>query len=296
MQASVRERLKERLVAGSKADRALASYILAKTTVIPFETAASLGEKVGVSEPTVGRFCRAIGYASFKDLKQQLGQDIGDKPWLISDRMRDFQQKSLADKDQLAAALKLEIAGLVAVYELAQGEEWPRVVKRLASARRVFVAGFQTERGMAHMFGHQLQYLRDGVSVVDLAGGNFVEILATDAEDCALVIFEARRYSRLAAVLAREAHAAGIPVTLITDAFCTWGQSSVAEMFVVPTEFNLFWDSTAQMASLINLMMNAISIEIGPGVEARMNRVSQLYSLFTGYVGDDSGPDRAPLS
>lgn len=295
MQASVRERLKERLVAGSKADRALASYILAKTTVIPFETAASLGEKVGVSEPTVGRFCRALGYASFKDLKQQLGQDIGDKPWLISDRMRDFQQKSLAGKDQLAAALKLEMAGLVAVYELAQGEEWSRVVKRLATARRVFVAGFQTERGMAHMFGHQLQYLRDGVSVVDLAGGNFVEILATDAEDCALVIFEARRYSRLAAVLAREAHAAGIPVTLITDAFCTWGQSSVSEMFVVPTEFNLFWDSTAQMASLINLMMNAISIEIGPGVEARMNRVSQLYSLFTGYVGDDSGPDRAPL-
>jgi hypothetical protein len=39
--------------------------------------------------------------------------------------------------------------------------------------------------------------------------------------------------------------------------------------------------------------MNSISIEIGPGVEARMNRVSQLYSQFTGYVGDDSGPDRA---
>lgn len=293
MQTSVRQRLKERLISGSKADRALSAYVLAKTSGIPFETAASLAAKVGVSEPTVGRFCRTLGYRSFKDLKEQLGQDIGDRPWLISDRLREFQQKSLKDKDQLAAALKLEMAGLVAVYELAQREDWARAVKRLATQKRVFVAGFQTERGMAHMFGHQLQYLRDGVGVLDLAGGNFVEVLATDPADTCLVIFEARRYSRLAQVLAREAHHAGIPVTLVTDAFCTWGRDHVAEMFVVPTEFNLFWDSTAQMASLINLMMNSISIEIGPGVEARMNRVSQLYSQFTGYVGDDSGPDRA---
>lgn len=293
MQASVRQRLKECLISGSKADRALAAYILAKTSGVPFETASSLAVKVGVSEPTVGRFCRTLGYRSFKDLKEQLGQDIGDRPWLISDRLREFQQKSLEDKDQLAAALKLEMAGLVAVYELAQSEDWARAVKRLAKRKRVFVAGFQTERGMAHMFGHQLQYLRDGVSVLDLAGGNFVEVLATDPAEVCLVVFEARRYSRLAQVLTREAHRAGIPVTLVTDAFCTWGREDAAEMFVVPTEFNLFWDSTAQMASLINLMMNSISIEIGPDVEARMNRVSQLYSQFTGYVGDDSGPERA---
>lgn len=84
----------------------------------------------------------------------------------------------------------------------------------------------------------------------------------------------------------------GIPVTLVTDAFCDWGHAYASEMLVVPTEFNLFWDSTAQMASLINLMMNAVSIEIGPSVEARMNRVSQLYSQFTGHVGDNSGPKR----
>ena len=185
------------------------------------------------------------------------------------------------------------MAGLVAVYELAQSEEWAGAIKRLATTKRVFVAGFQTERSMAHMFTHQLQYLRDGVTVLDLAGGNFVEVLATDPADTCLVIFEARRYSRLAALLAREAQKAGIPVTLVTDAFCTWGRDHVAEMFVVPTEFNLFWDSTAQMAALINLMMNSISIEIGPDVEARMNRVSQLYSLFTGYVGDETGPRHA---
>jgi len=113
--------------------------------------------------------------------------------------------------------------------------------------------------------------------------------LSGETERC-LVIFEARRYSRMAKVLAEQAKAAGIKTTLITDSFCDWGQGLVDEMLVVSTEFNLFWDSTAQMASLSNLLINAVFVELGPQVEARLNRMAELYGRFTGHVGDSSGP------
>lgn len=294
MNGPVRHRLSQCLTTASKADKAIASYMLAKLSSIPFETAASLAEKVTVSEPTVGRFCRAIGYLSFKDLKDHLKQDIGDKPWLISDRLADFQRRARGGEDHLAKSLQMEMAGLVAVYELARTPEWDRVVKRLATSPAVFVAGFQTERGMAQIFVNQLQYLRDRVQLIDLAGGNFVELLLCDdarnGARPALVIFEARRYSRLAKVLAQEARKAAIPTTLITDAYCDWGRDLVDEIFVVPTEFNLFWDSTAQMASLANLLVNSVFIELGPTVEQRMNAIASLYNRFTGHVGDPSGP------
>ncbi|MFM9973021.1 MAG: MurR/RpiR family transcriptional regulator [Beijerinckiaceae bacterium] len=294
MSPSVRHRLSESLATASKADKALASYMLAQLNSIPFETAASLAEKVAVSEPTVGRFCRSLGFASFKDLKDHLKQDIGDRPWLISDRLRDFQRSAQAGEDQLGIGLQMEIAGLVAVYELARTPEWKRVVERLARRPAVFAAGFQTERGMAQIFVNQLQYLRDRVHLLDLAGGNFSELLLndakTEAEKPALVIFEARRYSRMAKLLAVEAKAAGIPTTLVTDAFCDWGRDLATEMFVVPTEFNLFWDSTAQMASLANLLVNSVFIELGPKVEPRMDAIARLYSRFTGHVGDAGSP------
>lgn len=291
MDGPMRQRLEACLVDGTKADRALAAYILARPETIPFETAATLAEKVEVSEATVGRFCRSIGYDNLKDLKQQLGQDFGDRPWLIADRLRDFQAQARQAENPLGRSLELEIAGLVAVYEIAQSADFRRVVERLTTARRVFVCGFQTERAMAQMFAHQLQYLRDGVQLLDLEGGHFAELFATDVEETALVLFEARRYSRLARAVAREAMALGVPVTLVTDAFCDWGRGLVSELLVVPTEFNLFWDSTAQMASLVNLFMNAVSIEIGPAVEARMTKVSELYARFTGHTGDPSGPE-----
>jgi len=286
MSKSLRECLIEVKSTASKADRTIANYMLAGLATLPFETAASIATKVEVSEATVGRFCRAIGYRSFKDMKDHLRQEIGDAPWLISDRLRELQSRNETALEQLTSGLELEIAALVAVYEIAHSQEWNRVAKRLAKIKSIYVTGFQTERGMAQIFVNQLQYLRGGVHLIDLASGNFAELLAAESDDAALVIFEARRYSRMALLLCQEAKMAGIPVTLITDPYCDWGRGLVDEMFVVPTDFSLFWESTAQMASLANLLVNCIFIEMGPEAEARMKKTARLYSRFTGHVGD----------
>ena len=180
----------------------------------------------------------------------------------------------------------------MSIYETARTEAWRAAVHRLATARAVHVAGFQTERGLAAQFAHQLQYLRDGVSVLDLADGHFAPLLAAPADGACLVMFEARRYSRSSKLLAADAKAAGVPVTLVTDAYCDWGRELATETFVVHTEFNLFWESTAQMATLANLLVNGVFVELGPAVEARMETVSGLYARYTGHVGSPPPAER----
>lgn len=285
MPESMRDRLNKAVSSGTKADRALAAYMLAEFANLPFETAASLAAKVEVSEPTVGRFCRALGYEGFKDLKKNLRYDLGDRPWLIRDRLRELHDRSKAGEDSLTSGLELEMAALVTVYEVTYTPEWNRVVKRLAQADSVFVVGFQAERGLAQIFVHQLQYLRDKVHLLNLADGNFANVLAAQDTGLTLVIFAARRYSRQAILLAEEAKTAGVPITLIADPYCDWGHDVADEVFVVPTSFGRFWDSTAQMASLANLLVNGVHLELGPGVETRMNKIAQLYGKFTGHVG-----------
>ena len=63
-------------------------------------------------------------------------------------------------------------------------------------------------------------------------------------------------------------------------------------MFAVPTELNLFWDSTGPMCSLVNLMVNSIFNELDSSVEQRLNSVAELYGVFTGHAGTASGPNR----
>ena len=281
----LRERLAEAGTSGTPAERALATYLLTNLQSLPFETAATVAQKVGVSEASVGRFCRSIGYRHLKDLKISLQADLGDRAWLIGDRLKDFHRRSQSGKAELSRALECEIAALVSVYEMAASQKFDAVVKRLAHRRNVWVVGFQTERGHASGLVHSLQYLRPGVHLADAEGGHFAEILLADPAETTLVLIDGRRYSRLTRDLALAARDEGIPVTLITDPYCDWAQDSVTEVFTVQTDLNQFWDTTSAMSSLIGQMVNGVFRELGAGVEDRMARVSALYGDFIGHAG-----------
>lgn len=281
-ESSVRQRLATASREATASGKALANFMLAHIGDLPFETARSVAEKVGVSELTVGRFCRSIGYDGFKDLKDRLKDDISDSPWLLGDRLKDLQQKS-ATEPALARSLELAVASVVRVYDYAQTEAWDRAARRIAGANRVFVAGFQTERGLAEAFAHMLRYLRDEVTLVDVAGGNFAEVLLTDPAGCALVLIDARRYSQQSKLLAARAAERGMPVTIVTDLYCDWAASHGDEVFAVPTDLNLFWDATSGMWTLLQLLLNSVFSHCGPSVEQRLNDVAGLYESFVGY-------------
>lgn len=282
----LRNRLSASIATATKAEAAIASYMLTNLKSLPFETAASVAQKIGVSEASIGRYARLIGFQHFKALKAQLQADLGDKAWLIGDRLRDFHQRSQSGNAEAARALELEIAAIVAVHEVAAGPEFAQAVDRLATCGAVYVAGFQTERCHAAQLTHGLQYLRPGVQLADLAGGTFAEVLLSAPSETSLVLIDGRRYSRLMQQLAVAAKDAGIPVTLITDPYCDWGPAVATEMFVVQTDLNHFWDATSPMSSLVGLMVNGVFNRLGAGVEDRMARVSQLYADFIGHTGD----------
>ena len=287
MSQPIKQRLENSLPGAAASGRKIASYMLANLHELPFQTSASIAAKLGVSESSVGRFCRSLGYAHLKALKQDLQSDLGDGPWLMGDRLQEYRQNE--DVSDNAGSLELEMAALVRVHEYRQSGAWHAVAKRLAEKPRVCIAGFQTERGIAMCMSHLLQYLRDGVLLVDGSAGHFGDVLLGRSEDATLVVFEARRYSRHALQLCQKARAAGIPVTLVTDTFCDWADAHADEVFRIPTEFNLFWESTATMLSWVHLMVNEVCKKLGPDVEKRLEATAALHNEFVGYTSWSTG-------
>jgi len=282
---TVKERLQASLENSTVAGRTIANYMLANLNELPFETAASISAKIGIGEMTVGRFCRSLGYTHFKELKADLKDDFSNSPWLVGDRLKDFAAKAREHNHHLATGLEMEIGALVRVYEIAETPEFARLIERLSTARKVFCAGFQTERGVASVLAHQLQYLRDEVHLVDIAAGNFVDVLLTDPTDVALVIVDTRRYSRQSKLLAETACKRGIAVTIITDTYCDWATEVASEVFAVPTTLNHFWDSLSPLVSLVQLAVNGVFGQLGAGVEERLVQIFSNYRAFTGYAG-----------
>lgn len=279
---SVKQRLQDQLSGKSSVSRDIASYILANLNNLPFESGATVAGKLGVSESTIGRFSRALGFKHFKALKVALKADLSDSPWLLGDRLKTFQQGE--DEDPLSHSLELEIAALVRVYEYTRTERWQQFTSLLAQRPHVFVAGFGTERGIASSMVHMLQYLRNRVHLVDGACGHFGEVLLSPPQDSMLVVYEVRRYSKHALLLCREARKRTIPVILVTDNFCGWAENHADEVFRVSTELGLVCDSTSSMLSFIHLLINEVSKKLGAEVEQHLDSVTQLHQAFAGGV------------
>lgn len=281
---SVMQRLERFRAQGAASQRSVAGYMLNNLGSLPFETSASLAAKLGLSETTVGRFCRHLGFRHFKDLKHSLRDDLGDSPWLMGERLQDFLQRRSEEGLNYSRSLELSIAAQVAVYELTRSPQWQPLVERLAHHKTILVAGFQTERGVAACMAHLLQYIRPGVHLIDNGAGHYSDALLANPQETALVVFDARRYSRHALLLCRKARDRNLPVTLVTDMYCDWADSSATEVFRVPTGLDLFWECTAPMQVLAHLMVNEVFVRLGQPAGQRLEEIAGLNHAFIGYT------------
>lgn len=273
MSNKVVQQLRERYDRFTVAERMIAGWLLDNMASIPFETAASIGQRVGVSAMTVSRFLRSMGYSGLAALKDDLRGELGDAPWLLP-------PKAGAGPD---SRLQAETAAIADVYRLAQTPEWAAIVALLATAPNVYVAGFQSERGLASGFAHQLLYVRPGVHSLDGGSGLYAEVLEATARDV-FVLIDIRRYSRHFRLLAERAVASGVPVVVVTDPYCPWARDLTPHILAAEVSLGHFWDMDTALASLLNLLADDVMRRIGTAkVHARLALLSDRYSEFVGF-------------
>jgi DNA-binding MurR/RpiR family transcriptional regulator len=276
----VEQRLRERYDGFTVSERMIAGWMLDNLAAIPFETAASIGQRVGVSAMTVGRFVKALGYQRLSALKDDL-RGVSEPPWLLAE--------GSAGPDE---RLKAETAAIAEVYRLAATAEWAAVVALVAGANRVLVAGFQTERGLAAGFAHHLGYVRPGVRGLDAGTGLYAELEEAGPGDV-LVLVDLRRYSKHFRLLAEHGRARGLDVVVITDPYCPWARDLTPHILTAEVALGHFWDMNTALASLLNLLVDDVVRRIGAEqVHARLARLSERYEAFVGFQPGGSGRSR----
>jgi len=281
-------RLEAGLPEFTASERQIALYLLNHRETVPFETAASLAGRLGISAVTVGRFCRTLGFKHFRELKEHLRGAVS-LPWLAGADFQDFLS-TFKDQDKRRRTLEREIEQLIAVYERSRNKGWTNSVRLIAESRLVQVVGFQTERGIAALLAHSLQYVRPAVQLVASESGHFADILLNDLPDRCVVIVDVRRYSRQSRLLAQKVSEAGIALVMITDTLCDWAAHYTTNVLAPDSDGALFWQSSVPMVGLINLLVNdVVGYGGGRDVEARLEHISELYDEFVGFARPTRG-------
>jgi DNA-binding MurR/RpiR family transcriptional regulator len=282
MTTSLPKKLRESFPTFTKSEKAVANYMLTHLKSLPYETAASIAESVGVSSMTVSRLLRGLGYNGLGELKDQLRSELDSTPLFVSDRLARIR-KTAKRHAKLKENFDLEVMATLGIYELVGGAVWKRAVTALAESSEVFVVGFQTIAGIASDFAARLEYLRPGARFLDGRNGTFGELLANGGGSPCLMLFEMRRYTRTSLRLAEAVREAGVQLVIVCDSHCYWARDYTDLVLSISTQSHLFWDNQAPFLSLSNLMLDSVIARLGDAVEPRLAKLRLLQDKFDAF-------------
>ena len=143
--SSLLRRIQAQLGTLRKSERKVADFILQDPSAMLTLRIADLAEAARVSEPTVIRFCRALGFDGFQSFKLQLAQYLGSSG--------NYVQFSVSDSDSVAdvnrKVFDATIGSLLNVRDDMDPHALEQAIAALAAAKRVEFYGFGASGSVA---------------------------------------------------------------------------------------------------------------------------------------------------
>jgi DNA-binding MurR/RpiR family transcriptional regulator len=143
----------------------VADYFLSHLQELPFQTASEISRESGVSEPTIIRFVRLLGYKGFIDFRNQLQRKFKEEI-LPSERIQGVFGINKNIENIANSMLELEIHNLretLKGIDLGQLEE---IVRAIIAARMNYIIGLRTSSGAAYVLGRILSHILPNVVTI----------------------------------------------------------------------------------------------------------------------------------
>ena len=233
--------------------RVLAKYVQTRYQTVAFSTVSQLAEQSGVSEATIVRFAKALGFKGYPDLQKEVRR-------LVRADLKGTErfQLSQADASALDLVLQKEMENLGALREGFDAAAFRHALKLLRGASELLVIGARATAPLAGHFAFGLSKLGIRCSrALSVTSDTYDQIHRLDRKACVVVIGFPRYLRELLEVLdfAKSAHLATVA---ITDSAFSALRGDVS--LYAPAESASFVAFHAAPLVLINALLHELSV------------------------------------
>lgn len=193
-------------------ERRLADAILNFPGQLASYSATELAQIANVSNATVTRFVRKIGFTNFEEARQAARDDQHDDAALSRVGMSSTRQDQFAGRHLAQSQLNLELsfAGIT-------DDSINSLAKAMIEAPRVFVLGYRAGQPFARYLGWQALQVLPNISVLPRDGETISEMLGTVKEDDCVILFSLRRSPKALSAVKSHMISNGLKVACIGD-------------------------------------------------------------------------------
>ncbi|MBB3946218.1 DNA-binding MurR/RpiR family transcriptional regulator [Rhizobium skierniewicense] len=262
------------LKTGTPSERRIAKYLIEHLAELPFETAATLAEKLNLSPMTVGRFLRSLGYRQLSDIREHLREEP---------RVAEPAPAAKQDVAQtpLSSLMLQQIQAVQAVYDLAGQSVWKTALGAIAESRQVFIASSAESFGICRYFYTKLLECREHVHYLQRDGATYIALMDEPTDGTLLILMDCGGDLAGLQRLAKMATRAGYKTVLITTRFYEWGPDSADICLTIPLSQN-GGHSMLQLVAITEFMLHSMPQRTETGRKDRYRRIGDMQRVLHG--------------
>lgn len=275
IQGRVTER-RERL---TQSELRIAEWLEGNVEMVAFQTVQEMARATGVSEATIVRFARKLGYDSFSAMQREVQEGL-QQQFSLGDKL----QRALGDEEgPLARAFRRDVANLQRTYERLEEADFAAAVRAIAHARRVGVVGLRASAGSAVYLAFALQLVRPRVMAIRHDLDNVHEqLLDLEPGDALLAVSLARPARRTLEVVREARERSGATIVAITTSRVS--PVGILADVVLPVAAEGTFNSYAAVASISGALIDGVAAALRESATARLRRLDEMNRADDVYV------------
>ncbi len=251
--------LKEKTSRLTRSQRRLLDYILSHDEESIFSNIGELAKEVNVSEATVVRLSKALGFKGFPEFQKELRLLFKNKLTTTS-RLQKTVKKVINEGDVLSKVLQTDIHNIEETLKQISATEFKQFVKAIDSAQRVIIVGLRSAYSLAIFLGISLEFLQKNVWVIQPGIGDMWDRLLGVGKGDLVIGISFPRYTKQTVEVLRFAKERGNKTLAITDSLISPLAQYADHILTARYQMDSFVESFTAPLSLINAIVTALGI------------------------------------
>lgn len=261
----------------TRAERQLATHILAHYPVAALGSITVLAKAALVSTPTVVRLAQKLGYKGYPDFQASLRGEV--EAMLVTPLTKhQTRAGAMPDGHILTRFAESVVANLQATLNQIDHAEFDAACGLLADpSRRVFALGGRITHAVADYFTSLMMVIRPEVVLLSDNSATWPPALLEMRPGDVLLVFDIRRYENAVLQVTEMAKEQGAEIILITDRWVSPAAAHARHTLCAHVEAPSAWDSNAVLMVLVETLLAAVQNATWAVTEPRLRRLEELY-------------------
>lgn len=268
----VRELILSKSEAMSPVQKHIAMTILDAPEAVAFLTAAQLSRRAGVSEASVVRFARMLGFSRYNEFRAALSRVLMDR---LSTTERSRDVAALPDDGLYASMLQKEIDAMITAKDGLLDDKIDALGRALAASPAVYVCSCRSSYSLGYYLAFYLSWFLPRVRTLEHTNAH--EVLGMAPPGSVVVGISFPRYTRWTVNILRYAYESGLTVATLTSDMGSPLAAISTYMLTMPYRLVSFIDSFAVPMSVTNCLLLSVFRACGDEGRERLARLEKVW-------------------